>query len=79
MLEERWLNVGGEVAQWMEEKWLNGSAPDCKSVVQSIHTKNPKNIQEKKSATSNSLKKLSITEESAAFHLSHKSSRLDIS
>jgi hypothetical protein len=47
MLEERW--------QWMEEKWLYGSAPDCKSVVQSIHTKNPKNIQEKKSAASNSL------------------------
>jgi hypothetical protein len=32
--------VGGEVAQWwrrggsmVEERWLNGSAPDCKSVV----------------------------------------------
>ncbi len=24
-------SLGGEVAQ--EEKWLNGSAPDCKSVV----------------------------------------------
>jgi hypothetical protein len=23
----------GEVAQWLEERWLNGSAPDCKSVV----------------------------------------------
>jgi hypothetical protein len=24
---------GGEVAQFKEERWLNGSAPDCKSVV----------------------------------------------
>ncbi len=22
--EERWLNGGGEVAQWMEDRWLNG-------------------------------------------------------
>jgi hypothetical protein len=24
---------GGEVAQFKEERWLNGGAPDCKSVV----------------------------------------------
>jgi hypothetical protein len=29
--EESWLE-GGEVAQ-KEERWLKGSAPDCKSVV----------------------------------------------
>jgi hypothetical protein len=25
--------VEGEVAQWLKEGWLNGSSPDCKSVV----------------------------------------------
>ncbi len=31
-LEERWVNRrrGGSI---LEERWLNGSAPDCKSVV----------------------------------------------